>query len=215
VATGTSSAAQTLTLNNTGGATLSGINVVVTAPFSRTGGSCATTLAAGSNCTINTVFSPTAAGAAAGTVTITGSVAVTGSPVALSGTGVAPAIGAALTPPTWTVATTRCSGLACLTKPTQVFTLTNTGSTTLTGIAQGTLGGASAGAYTIVRLNSTCGPAGNGQTLGQTTLAPGASCAVTVRFQPPTSGSTGAKPATVSVTDAAGTQTSSLNGTAN
>jgi len=134
----------------------------------------------------------------------------------LSGTGVASVISAALTPTTWTVSTARCANaLACALKPVQIFTLTNTGNTTLTGIAQGALGGANASAYSIVRLTSTCGPSGNGQLLGQTTLAAGASCVVTVRFQPPTSQATGAKPATVSVTDAAGTQTSSLSGTAN
>jgi hypothetical protein len=216
VVTGVTSAAQSLTLHNTGGATLSGITAVVTAPFKRTGGTCGTTLAANATCTIITAFSPTAIGAVSGTVTVTGSVAVTGSPVALSGTGVAPVISAALTPTTWTVSTTRCANaLACALKPVQIFTLTNTGNTTLTGIKQGALGGANAGSYSLIRLLSTCGPAGNGQLLGQTTLAPGASCVVTVRFQPPTSQATGAKPATVSVTDAAGTQTSSLNGTAN
>ena len=87
--------------------------------------------------------------------------------------------------------------------------------TTLTGIKQGTLGGVNASAYSVVRLLSTCGPSGNGQLLGQTSLAPGASCAVTVRFQPPTSQPAGAKVATLSVTDAAGPQTSSLSGTAN
>jgi hypothetical protein len=121
---------------------------------------------------------------------------------------------AALTPATWSPTATRCSGFSCLAEPTQVFTLTNTGSATLTGIAQAALGGTNASSYTIVRLLSTCGPTGNGQLFANTTLAPGASCTVTVRFQPPTNQSTGVKNATVSVTDAAGTQTSTLTGTA-
>jgi hypothetical protein len=94
VIVGTSSAAQTLTLSNTGTATLSGIGVAVSAPFSRpagaSGGTCGTTLAAGATCTINVVFTPTAASAATGTAAITASVAVTGSPVALTGTGAPP-----------------------------------------------------------------------------------------------------------------------------
>ena len=215
VATGMTGAVQTLTLHNTGGAALSGITVGISAPFKRSGGTCGTTLAASATCTIITAYSPAAIGTANGTVTITGSVAVTGSPVALSGTGVAPVIGAALNPAAWSTATTRCSGSACLLKPIQIFTLTNTGNTTLTGIKQAALGGANASAYSVVRLLSTCGPSGNGQLLGQTSLAPGASCAVTVRFQPPTSQPAGAKVATLSVTDAAGPQTSSLSGTAN
>ena len=99
--------------------------------------------------------------------------------------------------------------------PVQIFTLTNTGTTTLTGITQATLGGANPTEFTIIRLVSTCGPAVGGQLLGQTTLAPGASCVVSVQFRPLTSQTTGLKNATVSVTDAAGTQTSTLAGTAN
>lgn len=95
-----------------------------------------------------------------------------------------------------------------------MFTLTNTGVSTLTGITQGTLGGTNANQWTVVRLLSTCGPAGGGQLLGQTTLAPGASCVVTVQFRPTLP--TGAKgPATLSVTDAAGTQQATLTGTRN
>jgi len=53
--------------------------------------------------------------------------------------------------------------------------------------------------------------------LGQTTLAPGAACVVSVQFRPAAApgGPLGAQAATVSVTDAAGTQTSTLTGTAN
>jgi hypothetical protein len=126
---------------------------------------------------------------------------------------------ATLAPPTWTTSATRgCTtgiggvGGNC---PTQVFTLTNSGTVTLTGITQGALGGANASEFLITRALSTCGPAGGGQLLGLTTLAPGASCVVTVRFRPLTTQTTGAKNATVSVTDAAGTQTSTLTGTAN
>jgi len=104
VVTGVTSAAQSLTLHNTGGAALSGITAVVTAPFKRSGGTCGATLATGGTCTIIVVFSPTALSTVNATLTITGSVAVTGSPVSLSGTGVAPVISATLTPTTWNAA---------------------------------------------------------------------------------------------------------------
>ncbi len=121
---------------------------------------------------------------------------------------------AGLTPLTWSPTATRCAGFACLFEPTQVFTLTNTGSVTLTGIGQAVLSGVNASSYTVVGLLSNCGPTGNGQLVANTSLAPGASCTVAVRFQPATNQSTGVKNATVSVTDAAGTQTSTLTGTA-
>jgi hypothetical protein len=142
--------------------------------------------------------------------------------VALAGTGVAAVVGATLTPTSWTLTQTRnCPGtglgvLACAGDPTQAFTLTNTGNVPLTGIAQGVLGGTAANDanYAVVRLLSTCGPATGGQLLGLVTLAPGATCNIEVQFKPLTAQAAGAKPATISVTDSAGTQTSALNGTA-
>lgn len=89
VIVGSTSGAQSLTLSNSGTAALTGINVVVTAPFAQTAGTCGATLNAGASCTINIIFSPTALGAATGSVTINASVTVAGSPVALTGTGVA------------------------------------------------------------------------------------------------------------------------------
>ena len=86
----TTSPARTLTLSNpAGAATLTGINVAVTAPFARTAGGCNTTLAAGASCSITVVFNaPAATGTSNGTVTVTGSAVIGGSPVALSGNSV-------------------------------------------------------------------------------------------------------------------------------
>jgi hypothetical protein len=219
---GTTSTARTLTLHNNGTVNLTGITVVVTAPFSRLGGTCGATLTpAAATCTITVVFSPTATGAATGSVTITANAVVTGSPVVLSGTGVAAVVAATLTPtshayPNQTRSATACgtSDFGCLTAPLQAFMLTNTGNVTLTGIAQAVLGGTNPTEFNVDRLVSTCGPTGGGQLAGQITLAPGGACVVTVAFHPLTSQTTGAKNATISVTDAAGTQTSTLTGTA-
>jgi hypothetical protein len=226
VVVSTTSAAQTLTLHNTGAGPGTGIALTFAGSFSRpaAGGTCTATLAAGATCTINVVFTPTAPGAATGSLTIGANVAVAGSPVALSGTGVAAVISATLTPTSWTLTHARnCPGtgiagiLACAGDPSQSFTLTNTGNVTLTGITQGVLGGTAANDanYAITHVVSTCGPAGGGQLLANVTLAPGATCNIQVQFKPLTTQPTGLKSATISVTDAAGTQTSALNGTAN
>jgi hypothetical protein len=151
--------------------------------------------------------------ASTGSATITASVAVGGAPVTLTGTGIARVATATLTPTTHDFGTvargTTTAG------PVQVFTLTNTGNVPLTGIAQGALGATDAIEWVVNRLQSTCGPAGGGQISGLTTLAPGATCVVQAQFRPLTTQTTGAKTATISVTDSVGTQTSTLTGTAN
>jgi hypothetical protein len=207
VSTNTTSAAQALTLHNTGGAAFTGIAVAFTGQFARAtaGGTCGTALTAGSTCTINVVFAPATAGAATGSVTITGSVTVSGSPVSLTGTGVAPVISASLSPPTWAPSAARGSFFGAF----QMFTLVNTGNVPLTGITNPVLGGASPADYQIAF--SDCGPG----ILGTATLAPGASCIIFVQFQPRRSDpANSVRNATLSVTDLAGNQSSALTGTA-
>jgi hypothetical protein len=209
---GTMSAARTLTLHNTGTANLTGITLVF-APtlYSRAGGSCGATLAPASTCTITVTFSPTALGPANGTLTITASVAVTGSPVTLTGTGVTPVVGASLTPTSWTLTQTRnCPGvgfgqLFCLLDPVRMFTLTNTGNVTLTGISN-TLSGTATDLANYANLGTTCGVPG--------TLAPGGTCVIAVQFKPLTAQAAGLKAITLNVTDSAGTQSAAINGTA-
>jgi hypothetical protein len=90
---------QSLIVSNTGGA-VTGLTVGnLTAPFTRTGGTCATTMAAGTptvptTCTVNIVFHPTAVAGSSDSVSITGNYGTAattaiGSPVALAGVGVA------------------------------------------------------------------------------------------------------------------------------
>ncbi len=95
---GTTSAAQTVTVTNTGAAVLNGGtftfggSTTFSRPAGAAGGTCGATLAVGANCTINVVFHPTAATANNGTLTVgyTNDANPTGSPVTLTGTGIAP-----------------------------------------------------------------------------------------------------------------------------
>jgi len=189
VPVGTTSAGQTLTLSNTGNANLTGIVLTFSSPrYSRpagaAGGTCTTTLAPGS-CTITVVFSPNAAGSASATLTITASVPVTGSPVALSGTGVAAAQGTL----TFTSATngtlTTVSGTRTLTftipnpraQVTSVVTVTNAGTAPLT-----------IGAESLLPVNTTFFTV-TGNTCANTTVAISGSCTVSVRYNTPTTSS--------------------------
>ena len=83
---GTTSAAQSITVSNTGSATLSIANIAASGDYARTT-TCGITLAASANCTISVTFTPSAAGTRTGAITITSN--ATGSPhsVSLSGTG--------------------------------------------------------------------------------------------------------------------------------
>jgi hypothetical protein len=131
-----------------------------------------------------------------------------------------PVASASLAPSTWSISRTRnCPGtgiigmLTCLLDPAQTFTLTNTGTTPLTGVGGGVLGGLAANVanYFIVPTGTLLPTCGNPT---HTTLLPGATCVVVVQFKPLTAQGPGVKPATISVTDSAGTQTATLSGNA-
>jgi hypothetical protein len=173
VTDGLTSTPQTLTLHNAGGANLTGITVVVTAPFSRSGGTCTATLAPGT-CTILVVFSPTTPGAVTGTATITGNVAVAGSPVSLTGTGLAVTRTATVAPSpmafgNWATGTTSNA---------QTLTVTNTGNTALAG---GTVTFPIGG----VPFSRPGGAAGG---TCAATLAVGANCTINIVFAPTATG---------------------------
>ena len=76
----------TVTLSNPGSAAVSMTSAGVTGPFSE-GNNCGTSLAAGGSCTVTVAFTPTAAGAASGTLTVNSSAADSPLTVALTGTG--------------------------------------------------------------------------------------------------------------------------------
>ncbi|MGA2807555.1 MAG: choice-of-anchor D domain-containing protein [Terracidiphilus sp.] len=174
---GASSAAQVVTLKNTGsaalaissgGITVSGAN---STSFSATT-TCTATLAAGSSCTISVTFTPKATGTLTGTLSVADN--ATGSPqkVTLTGTGAAAPPTATLAPATLTFA----SATVGSTSAAQVVTLKNTSTSTLTITTGGiTLSGTNASSFSET---TTCG----------TTLAAAATCTISVSFKPTTSG---------------------------
>jgi hypothetical protein len=90
---GTTSAAQSITLQNTGNATLNISSIVVggtnASVFADTTTGCGTALNAGASCTIAVTFSPTSASTYSATLTVADNASATPQSVALSGTGAA------------------------------------------------------------------------------------------------------------------------------
>jgi len=213
VATGTTSAPQTLTLNNSGGATGTGISLAFPASqFSRpaAGGTCTTSLAAGASCTINVVFTPTGPGQVNGTLPITANVAVSGSPVGLSGTSGATQATLSITPnpQTITLATGTPTGIGTV-------TLTNTAaaggsSVTVTGVTVPLGGSLATYFFNLVVV-------GGADTCTGATLLPGGSCTVGVRFTNTLSPRGVDRAGTITFTDtgAGSPQTGNLIGHAN
>jgi hypothetical protein len=82
----TTSSASSLTLKNTGNASLSITNIAIAGSFAETN-TCGTSLAAQSSCSINVTFTPTLAGPQSNTLTITDNASGSPQSVSLSGTG--------------------------------------------------------------------------------------------------------------------------------
>ncbi len=186
---GTTSAAQTVTLTDTGTGplTITGITVAGTNPadFAATSTCPITpaTVAVAGTCSIAVTFKPTATGTRRATVSIADNAAGSPQAVTLTGTAVA-------APPTATLTPTALgfgSVVVNVRTAAQVLTLTNT-STSPIAITSVSLGGANPGDF--ARTNNC--PTGTAR------LAAGASCTVSVTFRP-TAG--GPRAATLSITD--------------
>jgi hypothetical protein len=166
----TSSAAQAVTLSNTGTAalTVSGITFTGTNPadFSQTN-NCGTSLANGSTCTINVTFKPTAAGSRAATLQVADNAAGSPQLVSLTGTGVAavPVVSFSVTSIAFPVT------LDFTTATAKPVTLRNAGPGTLT-ISSIAITGTNAAEFAIS--SKTCG----------VTVVSGGSCVVNVTFKP-------------------------------
>ena len=185
---GQASAAQTATITNTSGTSADGLTLVATAPFSLTGSTCGTALAAGANCTVGVVFTPASNGTAGGTLTVSAS-ALNAATVILSGAG-GKAGSVQLEPAVLVFATTGVGTAS----GAQTVTVTNSGAISLTDLALSVSSGFELG-------TNTC----------TTTLAAGASCMMGVAFAPSTAGQQSGN-LTVSATELAQGAQAALSG---
>jgi len=179
-------AAQIITVSNTGG-TPSPLSVpVLTGDFQLTANTCGATLAPSTGCSLAIAFTPTASGVRNGTVSITDDAGT--QTASLTGIGNAPATDT-LAPLTLTFATQQIG----TTSTAQQVLLTNSGDVALTLVSASI----TAGSFTAT---SACG----------TSLAPHSTCAISVAFVPT---ATGAASGVLTVSDQFRVQTVALAGT--
>jgi hypothetical protein len=196
-AVGTTSASQAVTLTNGGTVALNIANIAISGAnagdFAISGKTCGASLAPSASCSISIAFAPTAAGARTATLAIANSATSTPLTVALSGTA---AVSSASVAPSSLMFP--ATAVATPSAPLSV-TLTN-GPTFAINLNSIAISGTNASDFAISA--QTCGA----------TLAPSASCSVTVTFTPST---TGARTATLTFSDSASNspQTVALSGT--
>jgi hypothetical protein len=156
---GTTSPPQTVTLTNSGTATLNLASIVPSGDFAATD-TCGTSLAAGATCAVRVTFRPTATGSRTGALTLRDDAPGSPQVVSLSGAGLAPAVTLSQTSlsfPNQGVGTT---------SPAQVVTLSNSGTAALSISSI-----AASGDFTV---STTCGGS----------LSPGGNCALRVVMTP-------------------------------
>jgi hypothetical protein len=160
--TGTTSAAQTVTVSNPTGTAAAVSSIAATGDFQQTN-NCGSSIAANGSCAVSVTFTPTAAGSRTGTLTVdAGGVTNT---VSLSGTGTAPGPVLSTNPASLGFAATVVGSHATA----QTVTVSNSGTTSAT-------------------VSNVAATGDFSQTNNCATVAVGASCAVTVTFTPTTGG---------------------------
>jgi len=182
------SAAKTVTLKNTGNATLNISGITPSGDFAISANTCGATLAVRKSCKVDVTLTPTALGKLTGTLTFTNDAPNSPQTVALSGTGI---VDATLIPTTATYAMQKVG----TTSPAKTFTLTNNQTGALTSIAISTTADFAISATTCT-----------------TSLAEKKKCTISVTFTPTQAGR---RTGQLSVSDSASNspQTASLTGT--
>lgn len=166
---GVAATTQTFTLSNTGATTVTGITITFvtgnTGDFSNTGGTCGSTLAGSSSCTIIVTFTPSASGSRTTTLNVADS--ATGSPQQSSLTGTGVTQGVSISPTSIAFG----NQLVNTASVGQVVTLTNNTASSLT-----------LGSITYTGTNSS--DFSTSATTCTGTLASKGTCTVTVIFTP-------------------------------
>jgi hypothetical protein len=180
------SPAQTITVTNFGGSNINGLTLSAAAPFAQTS-TCPSVLTPGASCVVSVTFTPAAQGGASGSVNVVDDSynAGTSQALMLNGTGTAPA--AAITPASLSFS----SQLIGTSSASKSVTVQSSGSGPLQ-IASVALTGP------FAQTNNCSG-----------SIAPAASCAISVTFSPTVVGSASG---TLTITDNAGTQTVNVTG---
>ena len=186
----TTSAAQAVILTNTGSNALTLSGIAATGDFSESDNCQSGTIAAGSACTVQVTFTPTAPGLRGGQLVIAGNILGGSLTVALSGTGTSP-LSVSLAPATWSFGSVQVGQSSA----SETFMLANTGSTSIS------ITGLTATAPFVLDSSGTACTA---------TLTTNNSCPIAVLFSPTTAGSFSGS---LTVTDDNGTQTAALTGT--
>jgi hypothetical protein len=163
---GTTSAAQTVTLTNSGTGSVSVSSVSTTGDYAQTN-TCGASVAAGASCTVNVTFTPAASGTRTGTLTISTSDPSGPTAVSLAGTGTPPGPALSVDPASLTFGITAVGGKSA----SQSVTVRNAGTAAASVGAVATSGD--------FAQTNTCGPS----------LAVGATCAASVTFAPTAAGS--------------------------
>jgi hypothetical protein len=167
------SAAQSVTITNSGGLPLTSISITASTQFQESS-TCGTQLAAGAVCTVSVQFAPTQTGAVTGTLTVSDILRT--QTVALSGTGLAP--------PSFSVnpsSLTFNNQQPGVPSAPQTLTITNSGSAPMANVGFSITGGAAA-SYSISV--TTCGALlNNGSSCtGQVVFTPSATGAISATF---------------------------------
>jgi len=191
VVIGQTSAAKSVTLTNTGSATLNIASITISGDFSISNNTCGSTLNAGASCSVSVKFSPTAKNARKGTLTFNDNAAGSPQTVALSGVGESLSLS-----PTSLAFGSVTVGVQ---SASQTITITNVTGASVT-INSISLGGTNPTDYLIT--SNTCGAS----------LAGGANCKVGIAFKPLVKGKLASKLA-VSQTGGGGTLSAKLSGT--